>query len=144
MPQPTPLLLSTDAPSAGNIVTASLDNALDGMLLETPLVSPDDFSDEWGAADTEEALALSGALNARLKDYIVAALALVWASRQCTPHNYRHVIVYSTRTSPICWLLFIGQGGGRRTYCAPSGYRKRNHSHFYSLANPFRRRYAQV
>ncbi len=56
----------------------SLHVAFDMMILDPSSIAPDNFSDEWGASNTEEALALSGVDDARLKYCIVAALALGW------------------------------------------------------------------
>ncbi len=72
-------------PSAANVVTGSLDDAFDTMLLDTPDVSPDVFSDEWDAANTEEALTSSSVDDARLKDCVVAALASVWGIPMMRP-----------------------------------------------------------
>jgi hypothetical protein len=71
----TPSLPSLDAPSTANIVTSSLNDAFDVILNNPPVVSPDNFSGKWGAANTEEAILLYGVDDARLKDCIVAALA---------------------------------------------------------------------
>jgi hypothetical protein len=73
------------APSAANVVTGSLDDAFDVMLLEPPDVSPDDFSDEWVAANTEKALTLSSVDDARLKECSVPTSALVWGVVVKTP-----------------------------------------------------------
>ena len=54
-----------------------LDSAFKAMLLDTSDVAGGDFDNDWGVADTEEALALSFVHNARLKDCIVVALAPV-------------------------------------------------------------------
>ena len=48
------------------------------MFLDTSDIACGDFYDDWGVADTEEALALSFVNNAKLKACIVAALASVW------------------------------------------------------------------
>ncbi len=85
MPKDTPLPPSLDAPSTANIVTGSLDDTFDAMLLDPPIVSTKDFRNEWGAADTEEALALSSINDARLKHCTVAALALIWGIPMMRP-----------------------------------------------------------
>ncbi len=72
------MLLPPNSSPNHDIVNNSLDDAFDAMLLDPTPVSPDDFSNKWGAADTEEALALSGVNDTRLKDCIVSASASVW------------------------------------------------------------------
>jgi hypothetical protein len=66
-------------------LSGSLDDAFDVMLLDPHDVSPEDFSDEWVAANTEEALALSSIDDARLKECIVTASALVWGIPMMRP-----------------------------------------------------------
>jgi hypothetical protein len=70
------------APSAANVVTGSLDDTFDAMLLDQHDVSPGNFSDKWVAANAKEALALSSADDARLKECTVAASASVWGLRR--------------------------------------------------------------
>ena len=48
------------------------------MLLDCTVDADGDFINDWGVADMEEALAFSDFDETRLKDCIVAALALVW------------------------------------------------------------------
>jgi len=48
------------------------------MLLNPSHVVDDDFPNDWGINDTEEALAVSGGNNSQLKDCIVDASASVW------------------------------------------------------------------
>ncbi len=67
-----------NAPSDHHVEADALGNAFDAMLLKQTPVSSDNFSDGWAAADTDNALALSGVDKWRLKDCIVAALASVW------------------------------------------------------------------
>ena len=70
---PLPNALSSDVTDS-----CRLDSAFEAMLLDTSDVAGGDFDNDWGVADTEEALALSFVHNVRLKDCIVAALAPVW------------------------------------------------------------------
>jgi hypothetical protein len=78
MSQNHPPPRSPDASSDRDMITNNLNNAFDAMFLHPPIVSPDDFNDNWGAVVTEQALALSHVDDARLKDCIVAASASVW------------------------------------------------------------------
>jgi hypothetical protein len=56
------------------------------MFVDTSSVLPDNFSDKWGYADTEEALMLSGVKDARLiKDCIAVASALIWGVPEMHP-----------------------------------------------------------
>jgi hypothetical protein len=116
MSRDVPLLPSPFAPSAANIVTSSLNDAFDAMLLDPPIVSPNNFSNKWGTADTEEALTLSSANDARLEDCIVAALASVWGilmmylaqleACYCLLHPHR-----------LNALVVVYQTGGGKTHC---------------------------
>jgi hypothetical protein len=68
-----------DAPPVRAVQPNLLDVAFDAMFLDTSSVPPDNFSDEWGSTDTEEAVTLSSVDDARLKDCIVVgASASVW------------------------------------------------------------------
>ena len=103
-----------------------LNFAFDAMFLDTSFVPPDNFSDEWGFADTEEALALSSVDDARLNGCIVAASALVWGVpvmrpaqlkacyRLLRPHLQNlQVVVHRTeggKTHILCTLGVIEQG----------------------------------
>jgi hypothetical protein len=68
VPQDTPSPSSPNAPFAADILTGSLNDAFDAMHLGAPIVSPDNFSNKWGVANTEDALALFSINDARLKD----------------------------------------------------------------------------
>jgi hypothetical protein len=80
MTKDSPLPPLPDTPSNYGIQPKnSLDVAFDAMLLDPSSVSLNDFSNEWGATNTEEeALMLSSVDDARLKNCIVAASVLVW------------------------------------------------------------------
>ncbi len=96
-----------------NIVTNSLNDTFNAMLLDPPVVSPNNFSNEWGATDTEEALALSGVDDARLKDCIVSALASVWDVPTMRPAQIEacYHLLHPPQTNALGgW--FIGRGGG--------------------------------
>jgi hypothetical protein len=79
MTKDTPLPPLPHAPSAASIKTISLDDTFAAILLGPLSVLPDDFSNEWGTTNTEEALALSSVYDVRLKECIVAALASIWS-----------------------------------------------------------------
>ncbi len=85
MSQNHPPPRSPDASPDRDMITDNLDDAFDAMFLHPPIVSPDDFNDDWGAVVTEQALALSHIDDARLKDCIVAASASVWGIQTMRP-----------------------------------------------------------
>ncbi len=60
MTEPTPLPPLPNSSSNGKIITSSLDVAFNAMLLDPPLMSPNDYANNWGTADTEDAVAFSG------------------------------------------------------------------------------------
>jgi hypothetical protein len=59
MSQDTPSPPSSDAPSERCVDASALDVAFDAMLLNPTFVANGKYSDDWGATDTKEALALS-------------------------------------------------------------------------------------
>ena len=81
----TPPLPLPDAPPARHPDTSKLDSAFDEMLLDRTVDADGDFIDDWGVADTEEALALSGINKTRLKDCIADASASVWGVPMMRP-----------------------------------------------------------
>jgi hypothetical protein len=123
MSQDEPSPPSPDAPSDHRVNASALNVAFDAMLLNPTFVAGGNFSDNWGATDTKEALALSSVNDTQLKDCISAASASVsvWGIPTMRRGSSRHVFVYSTPTAPIHFWLCIGQGGGRLTYSAPLG-----------------------
>jgi hypothetical protein len=82
------------------------------MLLDPPVVSPKDFSNTWGAVDTEEALMLSGIYNARLKDCIVSALVSVWDVPTMCPAQLE--VCYPLLHPKVHWM---GGGGNKHKIC---------------------------
>jgi hypothetical protein len=64
-PPPPP---SSDAPANRRLKDGKLHDKFDAMLLDPSHVFDDNFPDDWGISDTEEALALSGVNDSRLKD----------------------------------------------------------------------------
>jgi hypothetical protein len=78
MSQDTPSPPLPDAPSERRVDTSALNVAFDAMLLNPTFVANGKYSDDWGATNTEEALALSSVDDARLKDCISVVLASIW------------------------------------------------------------------
>ena len=110
---------SPDAPPDDDIIADDLDGAFDAMFLHPPIVSPDDFDDDWGHAVTEQeqALALSSADDVRLKRCIDAASASVWGVPAMRPAQLEACYRVSfIRIAPILYWSSIGRGGGRHTY----------------------------
>ena len=73
----TPLPLLPNTPPARHPDTSKLDSAFDEMLLDHSIDAGCDFISNWGVADTEEAMVVSSINKTRLKDCMVAVLALV-------------------------------------------------------------------
>ncbi len=112
---------SPDAPSAQKIVPETLDYAFDAMLLDPSLALLVDFSNELCAADTEEALALSGVDDARLKDCIVDASASVWGVLTMRPGQLEACFPILHPRHPNSLMVVHRTGGGRPTCCLPEG-----------------------
>ena len=106
---------SPDAPPDDDIIADDLDGAFDAMFLHPPIVSPDNFDDDWGNAVTEQALALSSVNDARLKRCIDAASASVWGVPAMRPAQleacYRLLHPYCPNS-----LLVIHRTGGGKTH----------------------------
>jgi len=123
MSRDPPLPPSPDAPADHCPEDGELHDKFDAMLLDTSHVIDDNFPDDWGVNDTEEALALSGVDDARLKDCIVDASASVWGVLAMCPaqleacfcllHPHRPnslIVVHRTRggkTHILIVLIFI-------------------------------------
>jgi hypothetical protein len=99
-----------------NIITNLLDDAFDAMLLDPPVVSPDNFSDARGAADTEEALMLSGIDDAGLRDCIVSALASLWDVPTMHPAQLEACYHLLYPHQPNALVVIHRTGGGRCAY----------------------------
>ena len=67
---------SPNAPSSDVTGSRQLYSAFEAMFLDASDVAGGDFDDDWGVADTKEALALSFVHDARLKDCIVHEIFL--------------------------------------------------------------------
>jgi hypothetical protein len=103
------------APSTSNVVTGSLDDPFEAMLLDPHDVSPDNFTDKWVAANTKEALTLSSVDDARLKECIVAALALVWGVPMMCPMQLEACYCLLHPHCPNA-LVVVDQTGGGKTH----------------------------
>jgi hypothetical protein len=96
-------------------VADALDDAFDAMLFNPINISNDNFSVNWGASDIEEALALSGVDDTRLKDCIVAASASVWGIPTMHPGQLE---AYFCLLHPHCpnSLVVVHRTGCRKTH----------------------------
>ena len=70
--------LSPNAPSDSPPHSDRLDAAFKALILDATDVADGHFTNDWGVVDTQEALALSGIDDARLKCCIADASACVW------------------------------------------------------------------
>jgi hypothetical protein len=116
MPEPTPPQLSPDSsPTCDMITTNSLNGAFNAMILRPPIVSPDNFDDDWGTADTEQALMASGIDDARLKECVVAASALVWGVPTMRPAQLEacYCLFHPHRSN---YLVVVHWTGGGKTH----------------------------
>jgi hypothetical protein len=124
MARDVPLQPLPFAPSTADIITGSLYDAFDVMLLDPPVVFPKDFSNKWGTAGTEEALALFSIDDARLKDCIVAASALIWGIPMMHPEQLKvcYCILHPhCQNALVVVCVWRPQGG--------AGSKSRCHSH---------------
>jgi superfamily II DNA helicase RecQ len=126
MSQDVPPPPSPNAPSACHAKAGALDAAFDAMLLDPTTVANDNFIDDLGATDREDAMVLSSVDDAQLKDCIVAALASIWGVPTMRPgqleacfhllHPHRPnsvVVVHQTeggKTHILCTLGVIEKG----------------------------------
>jgi superfamily II DNA helicase RecQ len=110
-PQPC----SPDSSPNRDVVSANLDAAFDAMFLHPPIVSPDNFSNDWGAVVTKQALALSYVDDARLKDCIVAASASVWGVPTMRPAQLEvcYHLLHPYRPNS---LVVVHRTGGGKTH----------------------------
>ena len=70
-----------NAPPEGD----ALHDKFDAMLLDTSEIVNNNFPDDWGIDDTEDALASSGVEDMALKDCIVNVSASVWGVPTIAP-----------------------------------------------------------
>ena len=85
------------------------------MLLDPSHVVDDDFPDNWGINDTEEALAVSGVDDWRLKDCIVDASASVWGVPTMRPAQLEACFHLLHPHRPNS-LIVVHCTGGRKTH----------------------------
>ena len=85
------------------------------MLLDPSHIVDDDFPDDWGINDTEEALAVSGVDDSRLKDCIVDASASVWGVPTMRPAQLEACICLLHPHRPNSLIVVHRTGGGRLT-----------------------------
>jgi hypothetical protein len=115
MSRDAPLPPLPNAPSNCRIKADALNNAINPMLINATTVSTNDFSDNWGSADTEDALALSGVDVTRPKDCIVAASASVWGVLTMHPVQLKACFDLLHPHRPNS-LKVAHQTGGRKTH----------------------------
>jgi hypothetical protein len=89
------------------------------MILNPPIVSPDNFSEEWGTTETGEALGLSRVDNAGLKDCIVAASASVWGVLMMHPAQLEacYCLLHPHRPNALVVVHRMGLG---KTHILPT------------------------
>ena len=85
------------------------------MLLDPSHIVDDDFPDDWGINDTEEALAVSGVDDSRLKDCIVDASASVWGVPTMRPAQLEACFRLLHPHRPNSLIVVHHTGGGRLT-----------------------------
>jgi hypothetical protein len=109
-----PSLPLPNAPSAHCVKANALDDAFDPLLLIQTTASNDNFSGNFGGADTEDALAPSGVDERRLKDCKVSASTSVWGVPTMRPVQLE---VCFCLLHPHCpnSLMVVHQTGGRKT-----------------------------
>jgi hypothetical protein len=113
MSQNHPPQRSPDAFPDCEMITNNLDNAFDAMFLHPPIVSPDNFNDDWGAVVTKQALALSHVDDARLKDCIVTASASVWGIQMMRPTQLEACYRLLHPHRPNSLVVVHRTGGGK-------------------------------
>jgi len=111
-PPPPP---SPDAPADRRLKDGKFHDKLDAMLLDPSHVVDDDFPDDWGINDTEEALAVSGVDDWRLKDCIVDASASVWGVPTMCPAQLEACFHLLHPHRPNS-LIVVHCTGGRKTH----------------------------
>ncbi len=102
-----------DASPKRDRITNNLNDAFDVMFLHPPIVSPDNFNDDWGAVVTKQALALSHVDDTRLKDCIVAALASVWGIQTMRPAQLEACYRLLHPHCPNSLVVVHRTGGGK-------------------------------
>jgi len=86
------------------------------MLLNPSHVVDDDFPNDWGINDTEEALAVSGGNNSQLKDCIVDASASVWGVPTMRPAQLEACFRLLHPHRPNSLIVVHRTGGGEDSH----------------------------
>ena len=107
MTKDTPSSPSPDTPPIRSIERDSLDVAFDLMLLDLSSIAPSNFTNEWGASDTEEALAVFSGDDARIMTLLLAQPEVCY----CSLHPHRPKLLVAIHRTEV----------GRHTYYARSG-----------------------
>ena len=112
-PPPLPL---PDAPADRRLKDGELHDKFNVMLIDPLHVVDDDFPDDWGINDTEEALAVSGVDDSRLKDCIVDVSASVWGVPTMRPAQLEACfrLLHPHRPNSLI-VVQRTRGGGRLT-----------------------------
>ncbi len=110
IPSPPP----PNAPSARCVKANALDDAFGAMLLYQTTPSNNNFSGDFGSADTEDALAPSGSYERRLKDCKVSTSASVWGipTMRLVQLKACFCLLHPHRPNS---LMVVHQTGGRKT-----------------------------
>jgi hypothetical protein len=106
------------------------------MLLNPSHVVDDDFPNDWGINDTEEALAVSGGNNPRLKDCIVDASASVWGVPTMRPAQLEACFRLLHPHRPNSLIVVHRTGGGEDSHPTNSSCDRKGHCFdFYPAAH---------
>ena len=131
-----PPLPSPDAPANHRLKDGELHDKFDAMLLDTFHVIDDDFPGDWGINDTEEALAVSGVDDSRLKDCTVDVSASVWGVPTMHPAQLEACfrLLHPPRPNSLCVVHCTG--GGEDSHPMNSWCDRKGHSFdFYPAAH---------
>ncbi len=139
-----PLLLLPNAPSDCCIEANALKDVFEVMHLNQTTVSNNNFSDDWGAADTEDAPALSGVNERRLNDCTVSALASVWGVLMMRPVQLKACFCLLHPHRPNSLVVDHWTGNRKIHILCTLGIIERGIILIFFLGNPFRQLYAQV
>ncbi len=118
-----------------------LGSAFEAMFLDASDVVGGHFDDDWGVADTEQALALSFVDDARLKACIVAASASVWGVPTMRPAKLEACYRLLHPHRPNSLVVVHWTGGGEDSHPTNSRCdRKGDCFDFYPAAHSLGRR----
>jgi hypothetical protein len=132
---------SPTAPSSGVPDSRRLGSAFEAMFLDASDVAGGHFDDNWGVADTEQALALSFVDDARLKACIVTASASVWGVPTMRPAQLEACYRLIHPHRPNSLVVVHRTGGGEDSHPTNSRCdRKGGCFDFYPAAHSLGRR----